>query len=117
MKSAVVEHLKPEFEPVAVVWSDAIPDGSLEFKEGRFGCILHLFAEASQKGRVAGGSRDTIVCSGGKQVIYNALAATLNSALSSSSPRYGRAKPSRARTSCSSSYRKAPISEKRSAKR
>jgi hypothetical protein len=69
MKSAVVEHLEPEFEPVAVVWSDEIPDEVLQFKEGRFGCILHLFAEASRKGRAAGGSRDTVVCSGGRAAL------------------------------------------------
>jgi hypothetical protein len=66
MKSSVVENLKPEFEPVAVVWSDDIPENALEFKEGRFGCILHLFAEASRRGRVAGGSRETVVCPGGR---------------------------------------------------
>lgn len=69
MISTVVEHLKPEFEPVAVVWSDDIPDDALEFKDGRFDCILHLFAEASLGGRVAGGSRDTIVCSGGRAAL------------------------------------------------
>jgi hypothetical protein len=66
MKSTVVEHLDPEFEPVAVVWSDEIPSGAIEFAAGRFGCILNLFAEASLRGRVAGGSRDTIVCKGGR---------------------------------------------------
>ena len=69
MKSTIVEHLKPEFEPVAVLWSDDIPEGALEFKEGRFGCILNLFAEASRRGRVAGGSRDTIVCPGGRAAL------------------------------------------------
>ena len=69
MKSAIVEHLKPEFEPVALVWSDEIPDCTVEFKEGRFGCILNLFAEASRKGRVAGGSRDTVVCPGGRAAL------------------------------------------------
>ena len=66
MKSTVVDHLEPEFEPVALVWSDEIPQGAVEFKAGRFGCILNLFAEASRRGRVAGGSRDTVVCSGGR---------------------------------------------------
>jgi hypothetical protein len=61
----IVEHLEPEFEPVAVVWSDDLPEGAIEFKAGRFGCILNLFAEASVRGRVAGGSRDTVVCPGG----------------------------------------------------
>jgi uncharacterized protein (DUF169 family) len=69
MRSALVDHLDPEFEPVAVVWSNAIPEDALQFKAGRFGCILHLFAEASLKGRVAGGSRDTIVCSGGRAAL------------------------------------------------
>jgi hypothetical protein len=69
MESAIFRHLEPEFEPVAVVWSDAIPDDALQFKEGRFGCILHLFAEASRRGRIAGGSRDTIVCSGARSAL------------------------------------------------
>jgi hypothetical protein len=69
MESAIVRQLKPEFEPVAVVWSDAIPDGALQFKKGRFGCILNLFAEASRRGRIAGGSRDTIVCNGGRSAL------------------------------------------------
>ena len=69
MNSAIVQHLEPEFEPVAVVWSDAVPHDALQFTAGRFGCILHLFAEASLKGRVAGGSRDTIVCPGGRAAV------------------------------------------------
>ena len=69
MKSTIVEHLRPEFEPVAVVWSESIPEGALEFKKGCFGCILNLFAEASRRGRVAGGSRETIVCSGGRAAL------------------------------------------------
>ncbi|MGD8368516.1 MAG: DUF169 domain-containing protein [Desulfobacterales bacterium] len=40
MDSAIVRNLKPEFAPVAVVWSDTIPDGALQFKKGKFGCIL-----------------------------------------------------------------------------
>lgn len=69
MESAVVKHLEPEFEPVAVVWSDAVPDGALQFKEGRFGCTLNLFAEASRRGRIAGGSRDTITCPGARTAL------------------------------------------------
>jgi hypothetical protein len=69
MRSAIVENLEPEFEPVAVVWSEEIPEGAFEFKEGRFGCILHLFAEASRRGRVAGGCRETVICSGGRAAL------------------------------------------------
>ncbi|CAB5109315.1 hypothetical protein D3OALGA1CA_1924 [Olavius algarvensis associated proteobacterium Delta 3] len=66
MDSAIVRHLKPEFEPVAVVWSNTIPDDALQFKKGRFGCILYLFAEAARRGKVAGGNRESIACNGGR---------------------------------------------------
>ena len=66
MESVIVENLKPEFAPVAVVWSNSIPDDTLQFKKGKFGCILYLFAEASRRGRVAGGNRETITCNGGR---------------------------------------------------
>ncbi len=69
MESEIVRNLMPEFEPVAVVWTDAIPSDALQFKEGRFGCTLHLFAEASRRGRIAGGSRRSIVCNGGRAAL------------------------------------------------
>jgi uncharacterized protein (DUF169 family) len=63
MESAIAQNLNPEFEPVAVVWSNSIPDESIQFKKGKFGCTLYLFAEASRNGKIAGGNRETIVCS------------------------------------------------------
>jgi len=42
-----------------------MPDDTLRFKEGKFGCILYLFAAASRRGRVAGGCRRSIACNGG----------------------------------------------------
>jgi len=69
MESAIVKNLQPEFEPVAVVWSDHIPDDALQFKKGKFGCILYLFAEASRRGKVAGGNRETITCNGGRAAL------------------------------------------------
>jgi hypothetical protein len=69
MESAIVRNLRPEFEPVAVVWGDTLPVDTLQFKKGRFGCVLHLFAEASRNGKIAGGSRDSIACSGGRAAL------------------------------------------------
>src|SRR5210317_2439594 len=69
MKSVIVANLRPEFEPVAVVWSDTIPDDARQFKKGKFGCILYLFAEASLRTKVAGGNRDTITCNGGRAAL------------------------------------------------
>jgi hypothetical protein len=48
MESAIVRNLRPEFEPVAVVWSDTIPGDAFQFKKDKFGCILYLFAQADQ---------------------------------------------------------------------
>jgi len=69
MKSLIVKNLRPEFEPVAVVWSDTLPDNTFQFKEGKFGCILYLFAEASTRGKITGGSRESILCTGGRAAL------------------------------------------------
>jgi hypothetical protein len=66
MESAIANNLQPEFAPVAVVWSNTVPDDARQFKEGKFGCVVYLFAEASRRGRVAGGCRKTIACNGGR---------------------------------------------------
>ncbi len=69
MESVIVKNLQPEFEPVAVVWSNTLPDDTLQFKSGKFGCILYLFAEAARRGKTAGGSRESIVCEGGRAAL------------------------------------------------
>mgnify|MGYP001426478089 CR=1 FL=1 len=69
MKSAIVKNLRPEFEPVAVVWSNTFPDNALQYKNGKFGCILYLFAEASTRGKITGGSRESVVCTGGRAAL------------------------------------------------
>jgi hypothetical protein len=69
MKSVIVANLRPEFEPVAVVWSNTIPDDALQFNKGKFGCILYLFSEAARRGKVAGGNRETITCNGGRAAL------------------------------------------------
>jgi len=69
MGSAIIKNLKPEFEPMAVVWSDTIPDGACQYKQRKFRCVLYLFAEASRRGKVAGGNRETITCVGGRAAL------------------------------------------------
>ena len=69
MESVIVSNLRPEIAPVAVVWSDTVPDDAFQFKEGRFGCILFLFAEASKNGKIAAGSRESVVCPGGRAAL------------------------------------------------
>jgi len=69
MESLIVRNLQPEFAPVAVVWSNTIPNDTLQFKKDKFGCILYLFAEASRRGKVAGASRESITCNGGRAAL------------------------------------------------
>jgi len=69
MESAIVKNLQPEFEPVAVVWSNTIPGDALQFKKGKFGCILYLFAEAARRNKVSGGNRESITCNGGRAAL------------------------------------------------
>ena len=69
MESAIVRNLQPEFAPVAVVWSNIIPDDALQFKKGKFGCTPYLFAEAVRRGRVTGGNRESITCIGGRAAL------------------------------------------------
>ncbi len=69
MDSVIVRNLRPEFEPVAVVWSNDIPEDAVQFKKGKFGCVLNLFAKAAKSGRIAGGSRESIACPGGRAAL------------------------------------------------
>jgi len=69
MESVIVRNLKPEFSPVAVVWSNTITNDALQFKKGKWGCILYLFAEAARNRKVAGGSRESIICDGGRAAL------------------------------------------------
>ena len=34
MERAIAKNLQPEFDPVAVVWSNTIPDDATQFEEG-----------------------------------------------------------------------------------
>lgn len=69
MDSSIVKSLHPEFDPVAVVWSDTLPADAFQFKKGNFGCVLYLFAVASVDGRIACGSRESIACTGGRAAL------------------------------------------------
>jgi len=46
-----------------------MPADTFQFKEDKFGCVLYLFAHASRHGKIAGGSRETILCTGGRAAL------------------------------------------------
>ncbi len=64
MQSRIQESLYPDYEPVGLLLSEEKPESPIQFKEGRFGCVMFAFANAA-KGRVAVFDRNTYGCWGG----------------------------------------------------
>ncbi|MEW6171688.1 MAG: DUF169 domain-containing protein [Bacillota bacterium] len=64
MESKIAAAMKFKYGPVALLWTDEKPAGALQFKEGGWGCIMWLFANAA-KGRAAVFDRKTFGCLGG----------------------------------------------------
>lgn len=64
MESRIAAAIGMEFQPVALIWADAKPEGAMEFVPGKWGCVMFLLASAA-KGKVAAASRETFGCLGG----------------------------------------------------
>jgi uncharacterized protein (DUF169 family) len=64
MESRVAAALGLEFEPVAIVFTEERPHDAVQFAEGRWGCVMWLFASAA-KGTTAVADRSTFGCIGG----------------------------------------------------
>jgi hypothetical protein len=64
MNSSIAAALKLTLEPVALIWTDDLPDGATQFESGKWGCVMALLASAS-KGKVVAFARDTFGCVGG----------------------------------------------------
>ncbi len=65
MRTNLIEALGLQNHPVALIWADAAPEGALQFKPGRWGCVMSLFATVARKGRVGVFDRHTYGCWGG----------------------------------------------------
>jgi uncharacterized protein (DUF169 family) len=64
MESKIASILGLQYAPVALLWSDEKPENAIEFKAGRFGCVMFSFANAA-RGRATVFSRETFGCWGG----------------------------------------------------
>jgi hypothetical protein len=52
MESRIAHAIETKHHPVALIWTDEKPEGSMQFQEGRWGCVMWLAASAV-KGRPA----------------------------------------------------------------
>jgi hypothetical protein len=65
MNTKLVDAIGLQTHPVVLTWADAAPEGATQFKPGRWGCVVSLFATVAAKGRVAAFDRRTYGCWGG----------------------------------------------------
>lgn len=64
MESKIAKAIDLKHNPVAVVLADRKPDNALQFKPGKWGCVMFLFADAA-KGKTAAFDAQTYGCWGG----------------------------------------------------
>jgi uncharacterized protein (DUF169 family) len=65
MQSKIADSVGLQTHPVALVWADSAPEAALQFKPGRWGCVMSLFATVAAKGKTGVFDRQTYGCWGG----------------------------------------------------
>ena len=65
MDSVIARAIKAQYEPVALLFSEELPEGAMQFAEGKWGCVMWLLLAAAAKGRPAAADRRTFGCLGG----------------------------------------------------
>lgn len=64
MESRIATAINHKHHPVAVILSNDKPDGALQFKPGKWGCVMFMFANAA-RGKIAVFDAETYGCWGG----------------------------------------------------
>lgn len=64
MESRIAQALKLEYNPVAIILADEKPENALQFKKGKWGCVMFMLDNAA-RGKTAAFDRETYGCWGG----------------------------------------------------
>jgi len=64
MESRISSALNLKHHPIALIWSDQKPEGAMQFKEDKWGCVMWLVANAA-RGNTSVCDRRTFGCFGG----------------------------------------------------
>lgn len=64
MKSKIAEAIRLMNHPVALIWTDQKPDGALQLRDGKWGCVMWLVTGAA-RGKQAAVDAKTFGCFGG----------------------------------------------------
>jgi uncharacterized protein (DUF169 family) len=64
MDSEIAKAIGLKYNPVAVILADKKPENALQFKKGKWGCVMFMFANAA-KGKTAAFDVETYGCWGG----------------------------------------------------
>ena len=64
IQSSIAKAIGLKYQPVAILWSDNVPDHAMQFSPGKWGCEMWLVVSAA-KGKPAAADRQTFGCIGG----------------------------------------------------
>jgi uncharacterized protein (DUF169 family) len=64
MDSKIADAIKMTLEPVAVVWTDTLPDGAVQHNKNEWACFTSFLVKAA-RGKVVAFDRESHLCNGG----------------------------------------------------
>jgi len=64
MDSLIVKELKLKYSPVALLFSDNRPNDAIQFKEGKWGCVMAMYGSVMKRCKTAVFDRKSYGCIG-----------------------------------------------------